>query len=330
MAESVHPKRPSEPVSRLDRTLAADAHALRAATVKVPAIDHTARRLRAALFHAQPATREKEGVMKTLYPLHARPHVLTAGLTCGLLAAVLLWPVSYERTVGHTVTLSLPAESAAATPLGREEVRGIVSRLKQALGAGSVRVSAGGPGAPLVLTARVPSRSRKEVERQLAPLTTALQAEHHPVTSSIAARTEHHTGRVYAMALDKLIDIRVDTTGKSDSQVETEIRDQLTRSGMAPDTVQFQRTGDESQADIQAHDGDHTVRLMRRQRGGPGELHIEAGGLDTERTPGMTDTELREKIERQLTARGLTGTVTVHGDQVQIQAHQGDAAPAAP
>jgi hypothetical protein len=238
-----------------------------------------------------------------------------------------LWPVSYERTVGHTVTLSVPPPAATDPGGGRERVRSLAERLKRAVGASAVRVTASGPEQPLILTARVPSRSQKEVEQKLAGLTAALHAEQVEVTARITARTERHNGRVYAMALDKLIDIRVDTTGKSDSQVETEIRDQLTRSGLTPDTVAFQRTGDESEANIKAHDGDHEVHLVQRHKGGPGELHIEAGGLDTERTPGMTDAELRDKIERQLIARGLTPTVTVHGDDVQIRAEKRLTAP---
>ena len=332
--------------SELSPVLAADAQALREATAEVPGIDDTARALRLALaaqaeaepplrqtpwssasLPETPATGRPEptgGFMKTLYPLSTRPKMFTAVLTGGFLAAVLFWPVSYERTVGHTVTLAVPADPNKAGDPGaaRERVRSVAERLKRAVGAGAVRVTASGPDAPLVLTARVPSRSRKDLERQLAGLTAALHAEHLEVTSSIVARTERHTGRVYAMALDKLIDIRVDTTGKSDSQVETEIRDQLTRSGMTPDAVQFQRTGDESEASIQAHDGDHELHVVRRQKGDHGELHIEAGGLDTERTPGMTDDQLRDKIERQLIARGLTPTVTVHGDQIQIRAEK--------
>lgn len=333
-------QRPSaEPGPGFSGTLAADAQALRDATANVPGIADTAGALQAALQTRaaaswrpgrEPASpEEKRGLMKTLYPLHRRLQLLTAVLTGGLLTATLLWPVSYDRTVGHTVTLSLPPAGPGSPggPLAPEAVRSLANRLKQAVGAGAVRVTTGGPGTPLVLTARVPSRSRREVERQLAGLTAALHAEHLAVTASLLARTEHHTGRVYAMALDKLIDIRVDTAGKSDSQVATEIRDQLTRTGLTPDSVQFQRTGDESQADIQVHDGDHEMHVMRRQKGGPSELHIEAGGLDTERTPGMTDTQLREKIERQLSARGLTATVTIHDDQVQIQAHKSLSAP---
>lgn len=337
MARADEPGSPPAP-REFARTLAADAQALREVTAEVPGIDDTARALRIALHagavasarHGESATRSsagpanptesKGGLMKSLYPLSARPRMLTAVLTGGLLAAGLLWPVSYERTVGHTVTLSVPPAPGAAPGGERERGRGLAQRLKQAVGAGSVRVSASGPAAPLVLTARVPSHSKKEVEQKLAGLTAALRAEHLAVTTSIEPRIERHTGRVYAMALDKLIDIRVDTTGKTDSQVETEIRDQLTRSGMTPDNVQFQRTGDESKAEIEAHDGDHALRVIRRHKGDPGELRIEAGGLDTERTPGMTDAQLREKIERQLIARGLTPTVTVHGDRIEIRA----------
>jgi hypothetical protein len=41
----------------------------------------------------------------------------------------------------------------------------------------------------------------------------------------------------------------------------------------------------------------------------------------------MTDDELRDKILRQLTARGLSATVTVHGDDIQIRAEKSEAHP---
>lgn len=334
------------PERRFSRKLAADVQALRASTAAVPGLECTARALQQALAAAarqhpagaatrsralaarpgRPQTEEEGGVMKTLYAGPGRTRMYTAVLAGALALGGLLWPVSYERTVGHTVTLAVQPP-AGDGPLGPEAVRGLAERLKQAVGAGAVRVSASGPAAPLVLTARVPSRVRREVEQKVAALTTALQTEHLLVTPSIAARTEHHRGRVYAMALDKLIDIRIDTAGKTDSQVQTEIRDQLTRSGVTPDSVQFQRTSDETQAEIKAHDGDRQLHIVRRQKGGPSELHIQAGGLDTERTPGMTDAELRDKIAAQLAARGLTATVTISGDQVQIRAEKAVAAP---
>lgn len=338
----------AEPERTFARRLAADVAALRATTAAVPGIDCTAstlgRRLAEAAgaqgrsvaadhLTARPGSEGRAkneqnggGVMKTLYAGPGRTRMFTAVLAGGLLLGTLLWPVSYERTVGHTITLTVQPPPGGG-PLGPKEVRGLAERLKQAVGAGAVRVTASGPAAPLVLTARVPARARRDIEPQVTALTAALQAEHLGVTPSIVARTEHHRGRVYAMALDKLIDIRVDTAGKTDTQVETEIRDQLTRSGVTPDSVQFQRTDDESQAEIKAHDGDRELHIVRRQKGGPSELHIQAGGLDTERTPGMTDEQLRDKIAAQLAARGLTATVTVSGDQVQIRAEKAVAAP---
>jgi hypothetical protein len=328
----------AEPERRFARRLAADVQALRATTAAVPGLDCTASALRRALADAvHPAARPvaegrarnqeaKGGFMKTLYAGPGRTRMFTAVLTGGLLLGALLWPVSYERTIGHTITLTVQPPPGGA-PLTPQAAAGLAERLKRAVGAGAVRVTASDPAAPLVLTARVPVRARKDLEPQVTALTAALQAEHLGVTPSIVARTEHHRGRVYAMALDKLIDIRIDTAGKTDTQVETELRDQLTRSGMTPDSVQFQRTSDESQAEIKAHDGERELHIVRRQKGGPSELHIQAGGLDTERTPGMTDEQLRDKIAAQLAARGLTATVTVSGDQVQIRAEKAVAAP---
>ena len=49
-------------------------------------------------------------------------------------------------------------------------------------------------------------------------------------------------------------------------------------------------------------------------------VEMEAGGLDETREPGMTDAQLKEKIEKQLRARGLEPNVAVNGDRIEIRA----------
>lgn len=253
--------------------------------------------------------------------------------SCALGAAVLLWPISYERMVGHSVQLTValgdkttaPEEAARLLP-----PRGLAKQIKTALRADSVRVelSRGEAGTQMTFTARVPQRSRAEVDVRTAALLKELQRE--LSTSSLAPtlqvqvseRREQVSGRVYAMALDRLIQVRVDTSGKSDAEVTAEVESQLRAQGIAAPSVHFERRGDEKQLSIEADTGDRKLQVIRKSPGSESVVEVTVGDIDTQREPGMTDDQLKAKIERQLAAKGLTGTVTVAGDHIEIRAHR--------
>ena len=150
----------------------------------------------------------------------------------------------------------------------------------------------------------------------------SLAHEHIVATAEIAPRTEQLSGRVFAMALDKVIQIRVDMEGKSSSQIEAEISAQIHDQGVADPQVHVQRKGDSSRIEIGGEIDDRMVQIVRQTEGGEQHIEIDIGDIDTRREPGMTDDQLRDKIERQLLARGLTPTVTVEGDEIRIQAEK--------
>lgn len=260
-----------------------------------------------------------------------RRTLLGAMGSCALCAAVLLWPISYERTVGHTVQLSVALGDANTPPDVAAEAlppRVLAKQIKTALQADSVRVELqrGEAGTQLTFTARVPQRSRgavdvrthalvSELQKQLSasPLAPKLQVQ-------VSERREQVSGRVYAMALDSLIQVRVDTTGKSDAEITAEVESQLKAQGIASPTVRFERRGDEKQLSIEADTGDRKFQVVRRSHGDDSVVEVTVGDIDTKRDPGMTDDQLKDKIMRQLTAKGLTGTVTVIGDHIEIRA----------
>ena len=162
----------------------------------------------------------------------------------------------------------------------------------------------------------VPAKSAAQAERRAA----ALRKSGAQVT--VAARTERVWGSVYAMAKEHLVDVHVDTDGKSDAQIAAEITAQLAAAGWSTDTVEFHGTDTGSEVRIGAEDANgRKIQVVRKASGG-GEknLDFQLGGIDDEREPGMTDAELRDKILGQLKARGLDGDVTVDGDRIQIRA----------
>lgn len=304
-----------------ERRLASDRDALRQATAQgLPDLARTARELRLT---GQSTGQFSNGgmVMTMLQNLKSRPRFVTALFGGALCAGVLLLPVSYERTVGQTVTLHVAAGSLAP---GGEAM--LARRARKELRAQSVqlRQKMGSPGdqPELTLVATLPVRSAGQAQALANGLVEALGKEHVAATAEVSARTVLTSGRVYAMALDKLISIRVDTAGKSDAEVTTEIKNQLESGGIHGADVSFERHGDEAQMQIAADVDGRQLQVMRQQKGGPSQIDVDIGGIDDTRDPGMTDDQLRDKIVRQLQARGLDATVTVSGDRIEIRAHK--------
>ena len=101
-----------------------------------------------------------------------------------------------------------------------------------------------------------------------------------------------------------------------------DIRTQLAAGGWTADDVQVQRSGDSSSVEIDATDGSgRKMKVVRKAQGGnEKQLDFQVGGLDDEREPGMTDAQLRDKILKQLKARGLDGDVVVDGNRIEVRA----------
>lgn len=264
--------------------------------------------------------------------LPRRRALLGAVGSAAIASAVLLWPISYQRTVGHTVQIDVRVGESGSSgdPTAGLAPRPLAKQIKAALQAESVRVELknGGAGTQITFVARVPQRSRTEVDTRTASLVRELEHQlaespaHPQLAAQISERREQVSGRVYAMALDRLIQVRVDTHGKTDAEVQAEVEGQLRTQGISSPTVHFERRGDEKQLSIEADTGDRTFQVVRKSQGDGTVMEVTVGDIDTHRDPGMTDDQLKDKILRQLAAKGLSGTVTVHGDQVEIRAHR--------
>jgi hypothetical protein len=163
---------------------------------------------------------------------------------------------------------------------------------------------------------RVPAKNAAQAERRAAELRKS------GATVVVAARTERVWGSVYAMAKDKLLDVHVELDGRSDAEVAADIRAQLASGGWNAADVTVQRNQDGSSVAFEAQDGNgRRMKVVRKASGGDEKsMDIQLGGVDEEREPGMTDAQLRDKIVKQLQARGLDGDVTVEGGKIEIRA----------
>lgn len=311
----------------IDARIAADLRALGTRTARrLPTPAQTEAALRRELYEGPPKERKRQRgglLMDTMRRL--RPRRLLTGLCAAAAgAALLVMPVSYERTVGHDVRLTISGPGP-----GPGDVQALARRARAALQAEAVQVRA--DGAETTLELRVPVRSRAEVARRAELAVREVQAGGARATVAITPRREQVQGRVYAMALDKVIEVRVDMTGKTQAQIEEEIRAQLQAGGIADPEVAVERSGDKTRVEIGAEvdgpEGKRQMRIVRQQQGGPQQIELRIGDLDDRREPGMTDDQLREKIERQLRAKGLDPEVQVRGNEIQVRAHKKADAP---
>lgn len=298
---------------RMDRIIAADLEALRQDSgASLPTAADTRRALRRA-------PHEGGMLMTAIERFSRRPRLAVVLGGAALLLGLGLWPVSWQRTVGHDVQLRLSGPGLHEREAGR-----LARQLRGALRAAAVqfRAAAGPGGTTYTLVARLPTRSRAEAERlaeaavQGISARSGLRAE-----AEVRPRLERAAGTVYAMAVERVIQIRVDMAGKTDRQVEDEIRAQLQAAGVPDPEVQVERRADETRVEIGAEQDGRQMHIVRRQQGGAAQLQMEIGDLDDHREPGMTDAQLKEKIERQLRARGLDPEVTVSGDRIEVRAH---------
>ncbi len=131
-------------------------------------------------------------------------------------------------------------------------------------------------------------------------------------------------GAVFAATTTGLISVSVDTEGKTDEQVESEIHDQLVNDGVQQPSVEFQRSGDETSVNIEGEKDGKQLRIVQEHRGGDGSgvVTIQPPALDTTREPGMTDAELAAKIQAQMDELGLDGEVTVEDGEVRVMARK--------
>ena len=335
---------PPEP----DAAVREDLRALRAVTARqVPTLDQTIvnsrRRLRA------PANWE-ERFMSAMHTLKRRPWLATACAVAAIAALLLVIPVSYEKTTGHEVTLSVTGPN-----LGISQVQEIARQLKSVLGAGSVKVDARArDGAPsFALTTTVPARSGGNADAMARAFAQGLGQRGLTASATTTPRRERAWGSVYAYALDRVIRVNID--GKSAAELEAEVKRRLAEAGVPDAQVSITdegegrkkfklemkqvRTGtspggaEKAMPEIELTKGGapvagegFTVQIMKRKThaGGLGLVINVTDGprsakVEVPNAESMGDAAVAAEIKAQLQRAGIEAEVTVAGDEIQIQ-----------
>lgn len=331
---------------RNDRTpaLEGDLEALRRTSARrLPDLEHTMRAAR-----TRSAITWREWIMSMTNDTR-RGWLAPVAVAAVAAIALLVVPISYDKTTGHEVTLTLGAaglDPAALAPIARE--------LKASLGAESVKASMemdnGVPRATLI--ANVPADAGASAAAVAQAFATSLESRGYHAVASVEAKRERVSGSVYAFARDQVIRISMD--GKSAAELESEIRARLAESGIpnasvsvtevsTPDGqkkkikvgIEHDQLGTELEhaappelvltKDGQPVEGKgFTVKVMKKSHAGASALTIEvmhegrSATAEVSNYESMSDAAVASAIESQLLAAGFRVRVQVTGGQVEI------------
>jgi hypothetical protein len=271
---------------------------------------------------------------------------MAAGLAAVLLVAAVFVPISYPRTTGHQVALTLTGLSDP------EQARPIAKQLKSALHAGGVMLKAESMNGAMAYTleAKVPVSATADAGAIADAFAAQLNTRGYHASARTTPVIETVSGNVYAFARDLVVN--VETSGKTAAQIQAEIQQQLAAAGI-PDaqvsvtdsgnerkvTMEVQRTAEGSAppepANITLHltkDGKSAgpgnslsvqERKLRSDKGTSLELIIVDGAKQADFTidgvDQMSDAQLQAAVAAKLQAAGITANVSVANGTVTVK-----------
>ena len=305
-----HPSRgpePQAPEAAKDLELLA-----RRSRVRLPSLSDTARAVA-----ARETRRETMGMGANKGV--RRPAWVAAGAAAAIALALLFVPVSYDRTVGHELSFTV-----SGAQLADSDVKGLVDVLNTQIGEAPVRVSVGDRAEIL---ARFDDKSRFEVESVAKALQSELTSKGLEANYEVTPIKETVSSNVYAFAAAQWSDIRVETAGRSDAEIENDIRSQLASMGFLIDEVSYESTADGAKMRLEATaPGGARVVAETAHKGEPGahaDESINIMMLDPSEMKGKSDAEIKEMVEAQLRERGIfDAVVTVENGKIEVSAER--------
>ena len=287
---------------------------------------------------------KREGLAMVIQFLRTRPALATALGVIVVAVGLLVIPISYERTVGCDVALTL-----AGANVTDAQVREITRGFKETLGAGAATVMASMENGRLtyVLHASAP----RDVRGAAEAFARGLEQLGYTAKVTATPRRETVSTSVYAYAMSRVIEISTD--GKSSAQLESEIRQRLLAAGVTQADVTVTDVGEhgrEVRINAQqtaesgaAHEempelvltkdgkplsGDRVQ--VRKQKDASGAVTLllavtlegKATNVEIPNAESMSDAALGAEIQSRLLAAGVDAVVTVHGDEIAVQKRQ--------
>jgi len=283
-----------------------------------------------------------EGLAMVFRVFRRRPALATAVVVLVVAVGLLMFPVSYQRTVGYDVALSLDGAKIAQT-----QVKGIARGFQEALGAQGARVEASMENGRLAYVLKAPAPG--DVRERARAFARELNARGYVASVETTPRRETVSGNVYAYAMSRVIEVSTD--GKSAAEIESEIRQRLTEAGVTNMEVSVTDVGDQQRevkvnAEHQVVDGaTHQelpelvltkngqpvaeglgIRVMKKKDAAGVVTLVVAVTLDGKTTTAevpnaaaMDDAALGAEIEERLLAAGIDVVVNVHGEEITVE-----------
>jgi hypothetical protein len=290
------------------------------------------------------AAGERKGFAMALHFLRTRPALATALGVILVAVGLLVVPVSYERTVGYDVTLTL-----AGNGLPEAQVPEIAHGFKETLGASGATVNAAIENGRLTYVLK--ASAQRDVRGNAEAYAKELNARGYSASVTATPRRETVSTNVYAYAMSRVIEISTD--GKSAVQLESEIRARLTAAGVTGAQVSVTDGSNGREVRIEAHDlkheggaapevpelvltkdgkpiaGGDMVRVMKKKDpSGSTTLSLAVtseGRSTTVEVPNadsMGEAALAATIQSKLLAAGFDMVVTVRGDEIKVERRQ--------
>jgi hypothetical protein len=286
----------------------------RQSRVDVPSLGDTARAV---------AARETRKETMGMGSNHGRrPAWVFAAAATAIALALIFVPVSYDRTVGQELSFTVSGADLAGS-----DVDGLAQILTAQLGDAPIRVEVGNRAE---LIAHFAGKSRADVEAVAKALQSELTSKGLEASFEVTPIKETVSTNVYAYAAAQWQDIRVETAGRSDFEIENEIRSQLAAQGFMVDELSYQSGPDGARMRVEATSPDgHKLIAESEHMGAPGEVNVPTDEpvnimmLDPSECKGKSDAEIEALVEQKLRERGIyDAEVTVKDGQVEITAHQ--------
>jgi hypothetical protein len=260
------------------------------------------------------ATTREESLMSTLQGFVTRPLGAATVAAAALGFALLVIPVSFERTVGQQVRLALAGRPDPAA------VERTANALAASLGTAEKRVML---GSRVGIEARARGCSRAEATRIAHAFVRELAGMGIPAEAAVEPWTEHATSNLYAYAATRLQDITVQIKGRTDAEIEKDVRDQLAGMGFSNPEVSFKREGGTAELKIQGKQDNEDIRaqiVAKIENGNGPASQMKMSLVDVSDLKGKTDAEIKAEVERRLKARGIDADVKVENGKVEVQA----------
>jgi len=287
----------------------------------------------------------RKGFAMAFQFVRTRPVLATVLGVILVAAGLLVIPISYERTVGYDVSLTL-----AGGNLPEAQVREIARNWKETLGAQGVSVTASMENGRL--SYRLAASATRDVRATAAAFAKELTALGIAAEVQATPRTETVSTNVYAYAMSQ--GITISTDGKSAAQLEAEIRARLVAAGVSQAEVSVTDVaGDGRHIEIKANHTDaagaghqeipevtltrdgkpldmgDAVRVMKKKdASGAVSLVVvvtvkgKATTVEIPNAGSLGDAALAGEIQSRLLAAGLDAVVTVHGEEIKVEKRQ--------